>query len=427
LAQAIIIWIFRELFGDFAVVVLPITLLGLLIFAIYKLLRAIEYHGIIHSESRVKTAILAFFMAALLEGLFYSFYDFSLFFTAAAAHSLALVFMIVITAIVIKNFDQKIRIRNLIAIFIFTVLCGTLNEFAGTYAACLAIAACLYSIFSNRKFIFRSNRQSIVIFVAGIIGFLTIYFSPGSVGRRAGNSPHFGIIEAASGAFHDYGTALIDLFTSYRLVFLIAALLITIAVLKLSTLKTKTPKFSIGKVSILLLLCGLFPLVIFFVANYSIGYTAMRLTNIVDVFILSFVIILVSLLSRFLKSKTVVNVIRCVVPFFAAVAAVVIIIYLFIPVIKAENRRNDLVVQRTEYMTRNEFLPAPLLLSRTEAIDVTYYPKENAFGTWNLDNELDYYGLPHNSKIIAQPKDYCLNYSIYDRTGKILAKSCGNY
>jgi hypothetical protein len=425
-SHAIMMTVFRNIFGVYAVNILAMLTIVALTGAIFFLFKQLVANRIIKT-SKKNLLVLSLIIGSLFLVILYSYYDFDLFFTAAATHSLTLIYAILLAGLYLKirATPPHYCIWWSILLCIVTAFCSMLSEMAAVIGVIFGVCLIICYLYKTG----RDLRQQLLtpIFAIGlsIIGFLVVYFSPGSTNRRLGNS-HYDFIYVAKGAIMDYFNMFTDIILSPKIFAVVLASIIFYLFCK--KIAIKDHKKALLAASLL----AAFPAIIFLVTNYSIGYTAMRLFNLADLFLFSAMIVLgfVVLSKINVKNNWLTNI-------SSLLFVMTIIVYatsIFLPITCAENMRNDILRERSAIInaTKNNssvnVLPAPLLLEKTEAIDMTFYPDENQFGLWNSHSIYSYYGVSgKNIRILQQPEYYCVDQDVYDRTNQILAKKCGSY
>lgn len=353
-----------------------------------------------------------------------SYFDFSLFFSAACVHSISFIVLILVSSLIIDRYITHARDRTYVQLAIIyglSVFLALLSELSSILMCGILLTIGLYI----------KNYKSIVkllpLLAIQLSGFLIIYTSPGSTGRRADASAGQSILEILHGALVDFLHT--SQLTMTNALFIVSSLLTAVILAKYITTKKSLPYILFGSLFILI------PFVITATTNFSLGYTSLRMFNLGTFSVLCLMIILWLLLLRF---KTISTMADRLLPYLKAtlpvILAAIFLINNFIPINSALESRSQQLKERESLIESSrklgtiDFLPAPLLLSNTEAIDIGFYPEESPNSRWLYSALLGYYGIrDFEINLLEQPDQYCINVDIYNRFKEIDAKKCGTY
>lgn len=434
-AHGIVLTINQALFGEGAVNVFPVavvilfmTSLALLAFAIFRSIRAV---------------LGSLVFAVLLMTTFHSFFDFSLFFSAATTHTLTLVYLITLASLLVRAARAGFTPRpyHYAFILLFCLFGSLLSELAavlGGFAVLFFIAIAMLSDTNKvmpARLVKNIKPLHIGIILTSIAGFLIIYFSPGSTTRRFNNVSDAGISSSLQGALADYASLIMHFFTSLPAV--LALISGSIILFLLIADKPSYRQYVMPTALFFLFL----PVFVFLTTNYSLGYTAMRMYNMTDFFFFTALSLLLVKLALWLNDRHRSLNQKILIATCALLAVVCLGIFIARDardIYLAESMRKVQLEYRQDTITKaiqaNQssitFMPAPLLLTKTEAIDMTFYPTESPHSTWLYGDLLAYYGLIGSDRPIVvapQPLAYCIDKDILSRFKELLAKKCGSY
>lgn len=427
------------LFGDNVVKVFPPLLVSTFIASV-----ALLFFSVFRNNRSVLGGAV-FSVLAMVS--MHSFFDFSLFFSAATAHSIALIYLLLLSSFLIyaSRSTYGVKWYLYIPVFIACLLGGMLTELAALLGCVIALFFVLLSFIRNTpqtssiflEFFKSIKTLHLVIISANIISFLVIYFSPGSITRRQSSETGSNITAAFQNPFADYIELISHFFISPTniLPILCGALILYLLLVNSGQYDKRASVLSMGFLFVL-------PFLIFFTTNYSLSYTAMRMYNLADfVFLLATSSLLahIGYISLKRNNTQIPNRLSLVIA-----CAILGIISLFsfatrdaANIYKAEGARTELLNYRADKISDDlrlnassvSFMPAPLLLTNTEAIDMTYYPNESPESTWLYGHILNYYRIPPDSTVTlsSQPVHYCINTDVLSRFKEVLAKKCGTY
>lgn len=353
-----------------------------------------------------------------------SFFDFSLFFSAACVHSISFIVLTLLSSLLIDRYITHARDKTyvqLAIIYCLSIFLALLSELSSILMCGILLTLGLYL----------RNYKSIVKFLPllgiQLSGFLIIYTSPGSTGRRADASAGQSIPEILQGALADFLHT--SQLTITNTLFITTSLLTAAILAKYINTKKSLPYVLFGSLFIFI------PFAITATTNFSLGYTSLRMFNLGTFSVLCLMIIFWLLL---LRVKTIFTRVDRLLPYLKAtlpvVLAAIFLINNFIPINSALESRSKQLKERESLIESSresgtvDFLPAPLLLKNTEAIDVGFYPKESPNSRWLYSALLGYYKIrDYEINLLEQPDRYCINVDIYNRFKEIDAKKCGTY
>ena len=420
----------KALFGEKAVHIFPILVIIIFITSVCLL---------VFTVTRNKGSLLygsAF--ALLFICSIHSLYDFAFFFSAATAHTLTLSYLIGVAALLVYVRGQgPLRERRLyIAAAGFCLWGGMLSELAAVLSCIIVVACMAYDAASLpdgslfRRIVRSFRPVYLYIAIANIVGFLVIFLSPGSAHRRAANMGGTPLGQVLERALSDFAAMVQHYTTPAGALALLSITLVFVVLMRQARIIQARSIVIAATVS----LCA--PLVIFATTNQSLGYTALRMFNIADFFFVTGVALLAAyVFAQYMKDVRVVYAALCplVLASLALFAA-----HDFRAIHTAETKRAALLAQRQAIIAHDlhtkgtktvRFLPAPLLLTDTEAIDTTFYPSASPQSLWLYPELLRYYHIPTTAKVrlLEQPNGYCIASDVQSRFKEVLAKACGTF
>lgn len=408
--------LFYTLFGpQFAIKIFPIFILSYLITIICLLVRQLSKDKLSVNYG----IILALCLISVMPSLF----DFSLFF-AACLHSLTLVGSLSYILLLLKlskNYGKSNRLYIIYGILAtLTIFLGLLSEIS------LFIIPGILLLFAiNNESPLKTSILYLPLLILEMVSFLVIYLSPGSSQRRIGNK--IPIQTVLSGSLRDIGDLLFSSLSNPF--FIILAISLAIISINIFTIRSNR-RFNVSFSLFLLTISSL----IILSANFSLGYTSMRLQNIAVFTFLLFCIFSTRLIALRYNITLGDRLQRLL--FILSVTAIILTFTFrqFLPINRALDMRKDILLERFDLIKQNsssdyvKILPAPLLLEETEAIDLSFYPLESPQGLWLYKSIIKYYNI-ENKTILweKQPKDYCINIDVFNRFKEVEAKKCGTY
>ncbi len=425
LSQAFLVSSLYRTFGDKTVIFGAIIQLLLLIVACIVCCYAIFYRKKKTSHVSMIALGLLFTIISLLSSP--SLFDTYLWLTSSTVYTasmIALFFSIALAALFVRYKVNKIW--KYIGLFLFIFIAQLFSEPTSVIMICMSAIFIVLSVsIIKNKNLFK---VSVTFLISSILGFLTMYFSPGSHLRQINCGSHFNLNDTLISSFFDI-SKLSYLFTTYRIYFIV------ILALFISTLLPKLSK-KITTYSIIIILFSIFVVAysLFVTTRYSMGsYIPFRTFSVPTAIIsILFAIAIGTAISFGMYHIPIFKNSKNIITSFMLITAVVVSSFTtlasYIPVIHAVAQRSEAYDTRAlsikeQVATQSSVIhitPLPTLLINTEGIDFYY---GNSQVSWFESSFRKYYSIPITSKIIYdnQPQTYC---SIYNNPGWTGAKDC---
>lgn len=417
ISHGIVMQLLYGVFDSRAINIMPILVVVSLFFVLTHL-------GYTLTKKRRESFWIGSILASVFLATMPSFFDFSLFFSAACVHSVSFIIIIFASSLVIDRYITHARKKGyaqLIAIYTLSIFLSLLSELSSIIMCGILIALAI-----SMRDIKRIIKLAPLALIQ-LVGFVIIYTSPGSTGRRADASTGQSLLEIIQGSLRD---------TLHISQLPLANIFVVIASLVLATILINhiNPKNKLRYALFGLLFISI-PLVITVTTNASLGYTSLRMQNIA---MFSMIILMIIFWLLLLKIRSVYAIANRLLPYLRIVLPILLTIVFTItvhmPISYALDSRNNQLERRESLIEQSresgtiDFLPAPLLLKDTEAIDIGFYPEESPNSRWLYSALLGYYNIrDFDINLLEQPDQYCINVDIYNRFKEIDAKKCESY
>lgn len=409
IVQWSIIYIGYFFFGMTAVKIMPVILLTTL-----SLLIGLLIHKFINPQgslSLVKSLLMGLLIACVSVFCMPSMSDSFLWYDSAASYMSSLIFLVWGLYVVCDALSHKVTIVRLVCLVSILFLAQLASEPTSLWViGALSLAIVVAVLMRNKKAI----GVLAISLVTSLLGFATIYFSPGSIARR-GDSPALELTESMADALSGYGI----MFSEWGAWLLLAPALVMLVIWFMWQLEWRTRPLIAAVISIVIFLTTTYP--VFLLSDISQDYLPYRVFTLPvfgTVVALSFMGVAIS---AGVIHRCNIGVHRAI---FAATSLIVIgasclgMIYLSSNNIEklimrdrvVKMRDSSVADQKNRGVDRYEVMRAPLLL-RGNAEDF-YYNDEpwNLNGRiWVLNTYLTYMGidenLPHDRVVIIEPPD----------------------
>lgn len=418
-AQGASMAVLYKLFGSNSVVVGPIIEILLLIatttWASFLLLRSFKVTTRRLSKALIlgltSTSVVLLYTPSLFDSLYWL--------TSSTVYVLSLVGLVFNFSLALYVLQlQRPRWWHYFLLMLSVIIGQAFSEATSAIIVSLSGIALLVAIILRQRGrnLKPSHFTSLTsVLVAAIIGFLIVYFSPGSRQRQAKSESQFDFHAMFVDSIHNT-LQFLQTFVSWRL-----ALIIAVALAVAHFLPRLSKKRSIAGLGIGLLLVVLPAYITFVISSYSMGtYIPFRLYTIPTAFTCIGLIIVTAIgcqwITRYFSKFTPPHLSLPLLCTVFAIAGYFSALPIVRDVLSAEILRSSLYDNRAASIasqlsqsnnTTVRVVPAPILLNESEAGDFSFKEKQIS---WFADSFKQYYNIDNKNVVIDSlpPAGYCL-------------------